>query len=81
MKLPDMSSCDRVSFIMEHIRGRKVLHLGCADWPFTEEKVKKGSLLHQRMMGIAGDLVGVDLVPAATKLMQEAGIDKIYLGN
>ncbi len=81
MKLPQISSCDRVSFIMDHIRGKKVLHLGCGDWPFTEKRLKQSSMLHQQMMGVADDLVGVDLEPSAVKLMEEAGIDKVYLGN
>jgi 2-polyprenyl-3-methyl-5-hydroxy-6-metoxy-1,4-benzoquinol methylase len=81
MKLPEISSCDRVNFIMERIFGKNTLHLGCGDWPFTEKKVRRGSLLHQRMEGIASDLTGVDLEPDAVELMQEAGLEKIYLGN
>ena len=81
MKVPPISPCDRVNFILERIRGKKVLHIGCADWPFTENKVKKGSLLHQKMVGVANKLVGLDLVRQGVTIMQEAGIDNVYVVN
>lgn len=81
MKLPKITSCDRITFILDRIRGKKVLHLGCADWPFTQSSVNQGTLLHQRMSSVAKDLVGVDLEPEAIKFMQTAGIEKVFVGD
>jgi 2-polyprenyl-3-methyl-5-hydroxy-6-metoxy-1,4-benzoquinol methylase len=81
MKLPKINSTDRIDFIMDRIKGKKVLHLGCADWPFTENKLAKGSLLHQKMQRVAGELVGVDLSSPGVQLMINAGISDVILGN
>lgn len=81
MKLPKINPCDRITFILERIRDKKVLHLGCADWPFTQSKVDNGTLLHQKMVNVAKELVGIDLEPEGIKIMQSAGIDKVYVGN
>ena len=81
MKVPRISPCDRVGFVLERIRDKKVLHIGCADWPWTENKVKSGALLHQKMAGVASKLVGVDLARAGVTIMQEAGIENLYVVN
>jgi 2-polyprenyl-3-methyl-5-hydroxy-6-metoxy-1,4-benzoquinol methylase len=79
--LPSITAENRVDFILSRIQGRKVLHLGCADWPFTRKKLQKGSLLHQRMATFAGELVGLDLEAEAIVMMREAGIENLHLGN
>lgn len=81
MQLLSIDSCDRVKFILDRIQGKKVLHLGCADWPFTQSKVVEGSLLHQKMLYVAKDCVGIDLEPEGIRMMQEAGIENIFVGN
>ncbi|MBW1975519.1 MAG: methyltransferase domain-containing protein [Deltaproteobacteria bacterium] len=81
MKVPRISPCDRAGFILERIRGKKVLHIGCADWPWTENKVKNGALLHQKMVGVASKLVGLDLAREGVAIMQEAGIENLYVAN
>jgi hypothetical protein len=81
MKLPRIKSCDRVQFILDRIDGKSVLHLGCADWPFTQAKLENETLLHQKMATMAKKLVGVDLEPHAIEIMQQAGINDLTLGN
>ncbi len=52
---------DRVSFleglVAEH---RRIAHLGCTDWPYTEHRLKTGDLLHERLLRF-GDLTGIDI--------------------
>jgi SAM-dependent methyltransferase len=81
MELPYINSCDRESFILDRIKGKKVLHLGCADWPFTPAKIIKGDLLHQKMLDINQDVVGLDLDSNSIRLMQESGIKNVFVGN
>lgn len=42
-------------------RGRRVLHVGCTDAPFTSEKLTIGGLLHERLLEVADDVLGVDI--------------------
>jgi SAM-dependent methyltransferase len=81
MKLPKIDSCDRAAFIAERARGKKTLHLGCADWPFTDYMLRQGGLLHQRLAQVTDELVGLDLEPEGVRLMRAAGIPNILLGN
>jgi hypothetical protein len=50
MKLPKISSCDRIEFILTRIQGKKVLHLGCADWPFTQGSIHSGKRLVNKFL-------------------------------
>lgn len=79
MKLEEISVCDRVEFIESICRGKDVLHLGCADAPFTADLLAKGALLHQRLMPVADELVGVDLSSEGIALMREAGIGNLVV--
>lgn len=77
VKLPPIENEDRVGFISRYARDRKVLHIGCADWPFTEEKLARGSLLHQRLAGCASELHGADTSEQGIRLMLSAGIENL----
>ena len=58
--LPPGRLTDRRTFILERCAGRRVLHLGCVDWPFLPEKLESGNLLHSEMVERADRVVGVD---------------------
>lgn len=57
---PEGVVCKRLDFIERHCKGKKVLHLGFADAPFTSERIQQGSLLHLTLKKIALGLKGVD---------------------
>ena len=50
----------RDEWVLQKCRGRRVLHLGCTDWPLTAQRLQEGRLLHGRLNGVAAELVGVD---------------------
>lgn len=68
----------RVEFIREACRGRKVLHLGCTDYPYTQKAIDNDMLLHIRLGEIASELYGFDADRAGLDILQDAGIDKLY---
>jgi len=43
------------------INGKKVVHIGCADWPYTERRIEEGRLLHSLLVSKASYCIGVDL--------------------
>ncbi|MFZ4483192.1 MAG: class I SAM-dependent methyltransferase [Chthoniobacterales bacterium] len=51
---------NRDEWILARCRGRRVLHLGCTDWPLTRERLSEGRLLHGQLAAAASELVGVD---------------------
>ena len=52
---------NRDNYILELCKGKKVLHLGCTDFPYTKEQYANGRLLHARLTEVAGYVVGVDI--------------------
>jgi len=60
MKIKGHYIPDRDAWIMNHCAGKKVLHLGCTDWPLTKDRLESGDLLHQKLAGVCDLLVGAD---------------------
>lgn len=70
--------CHRFEYILARCAGRKVLHVGCADAEYLDLKLRDGSLLHQWIQGVAGEVVGIDPAEDAVRRMREAGIPEVY---
>jgi hypothetical protein len=51
---------DRDEWILQQCAGKRVLHLGCTDWPLTADRLKDGRLLHQKLVLISNCVLGVD---------------------
>lgn len=67
-----MSARDRVSFIVDQCRGKRVLHVGCADWPYTAERLTKNTLLHAHIARVAARLVGLDMSQQGVALIKKS---------
>jgi 2-polyprenyl-3-methyl-5-hydroxy-6-metoxy-1,4-benzoquinol methylase len=83
-RLPSPTIYDRVEFILQHCKGRRVLHIGAcqADDDSTlaelERAVKQGSWLHKRISDEADACLGVDYNAAAVSyLSAKHGINNI----
>ena len=80
-KLPN-SLVDREQFILDVCKGRRVLHLGCADFPYTEESLASGTWLHHKVSDVASSCLGVDLDSnSVARLHERHDIDNIMQGN
>jgi len=77
MKLPVVRQRDRIEFILQACTGKSVLHLGCADWPFTENRAKKDTFLHRMITKVSSNTVGVDINGRAIEIMKSYGIDNV----
>lgn len=91
-KLTDVPRVPRVSlspkppvrrepWILERCAGRRVLHVGCTDYPFTEPKFANGTLLHQDLAKVAGRLVGIDLDAASVGFLTAKGVPDIHVAD
>ena len=72
---------DRCDYIVDRCRSKRVLHLGCTDWPYTETKRTNGALLHARLDLAASSLVGVDLDAEGIACLRRLGFQETYVGN
>lgn len=52
-----------------------VLHVGCADWPFTERRLETGDLLHLSLAEVCNTLVGIDVEESALAVLRKAAPD------
>ena len=68
----------RVEFIKSMCVGKKVLHLGCTNYPYTDDALKNDMLLHLQLAESAETLVGFDYDQAGLDILKEAGIDSLY---
>lgn len=51
----------REARILEVCAGKRVLHIGASDWPYTKEKYEQGNLLYARIGEVAAEQLGIDL--------------------
>jgi 2-polyprenyl-3-methyl-5-hydroxy-6-metoxy-1,4-benzoquinol methylase len=69
---------DRRSLICHAVEGKKVLHIGCTDTPFTEERLRGKNLLHQELQSYVSHLSGLDVDEKAISIMEKYGIKNLY---
>ena len=56
-----------------------MLHIGCADAPYTRERGE--DLLHKRLSKITNNLWGIDLSSEGCEILTEMGFDNIIHGD
>lgn len=59
-RLPRARLADRIEFVLERARGRRVVHLGFVDETRMDERIAQGSWLHAQLARVAEELVGID---------------------
>jgi 2-polyprenyl-3-methyl-5-hydroxy-6-metoxy-1,4-benzoquinol methylase len=68
---------DRAAYLLDQLRNRKVLHVGCSDSPITGRRLAEGSLLHLRLRKVTAEVLGIDIVRDALALMQQHGCNDV----
>lgn len=71
----------RVDYLLAQCGRKKVLHLGCTNWPYTNEAIEDGSLLHARIAAVSSELYGFDADKAGLEILKEKGFSNLYSGN
>jgi 2-polyprenyl-3-methyl-5-hydroxy-6-metoxy-1,4-benzoquinol methylase len=59
--LTQIKFVNRINYLKELCRGKKVLHLGATDSPMTKEAIQKGDFLHLHLDEVSEYLIGLDL--------------------
>lgn len=73
-----MKLVQRVDFIKDLCAGKSVLHLGCANYPYTRDSIENDMLLHFDIEKIASELYGFDFDRAGLDILTELGRKNLY---
>lgn len=74
--------CNREEFILQYCANKSVLHLGCADYPYTEEHIKNGTWLHSKLTKVSKKCIGVDLDKNMVELLNnQYEVSNVIQGN
>jgi SAM-dependent methyltransferase len=71
----------RLELIKSISSGKKVLHLGCTNWPYTNQALASQMLLHSELAAVADDLYGFDFDQEGIDVLTSNGFDKLYRAN
>jgi len=77
----DFELVQRVDFIKEICRGRKVLHLGCTNYPYTDDAIANEMLLHFELEKTASEIVGFDLDPRGLEILRDKGSSNLFVAD
>jgi SAM-dependent methyltransferase len=73
-----MKLVQRVEFIKQECAGKKVLHLGCANYPFTQASIDNNMLLHFDLQKTAKELYGFDFDQPGLNILEQNGAVNLY---
>ncbi|MFB3917501.1 MAG: class I SAM-dependent methyltransferase [Terriglobales bacterium] len=72
---------DRQRYLLELCTGRRILHLGCGNWPSTEQRILNGTLIHSRLTAAAAHCLGIELSSESVALLRASGINNVEQGD
>jgi hypothetical protein len=75
------SYVSRMAKFADWCRGKSVLHLGCSSGRYIEDRLARGTFLHEVLKQHARELVGLDLDEQSLKKMSSMGYTNLYHGN
>jgi len=78
-RISPLPPAERTDFILEHCRGKSVLHVGCTNFPNTAAKIQTGTLLHGRLRDVATVLHGVDVDAEGIELLTRSGFKDVFV--
>jgi len=74
----DFNVVDRTEFLLNECAGKSVLHLGCTNYPYTEQSIRDDMLLHTKLAAVASDLYGLDADESGIEEMNRLGFENIF---
>lgn len=71
IKIPKIQIIERDIWLLERCQNKKVLHLGCTDYPVTQSKFNQQQLLHPKLCTVAHQVIGIDNNQSGIELMSK----------
>lgn len=73
-----VKAIQRVEFIKKACAGKKVLHLGCTNYPYTEDSIAQNMLLHFELEKVCSELYGFDFDRKGIDILEGKGVKNLY---
>ena len=77
----EFESVQRVDLIKRLCAGKRVLHLGCTNYPYTQDAIDAGMLLHFDLEKIASKLCGIDADHEGIEILKAHGSTNLVQGD
>jgi hypothetical protein len=71
----------RVAHLRALCRDRRVLHLGCTNWPYMDAQLQDGSLLHLQLLEVSRELWGLDGDDRGLAQLSARGVSNLVRGD
>lgn len=71
----------RVDFLLSQCVGKRVLHLGCTNWPYTAQALDNGSLLHTKIAEVSSEVFGLDADEQGLQVLRDRGFQNLHLSD
>jgi len=68
---------DRNKYLVNCAHNKKVLHIGCTDFPVTESRIKTQMLIHKDLVDVAKSITGIDISEDGIRLLEKYNIDRV----
>ena len=72
---------DRTRYFIEQAKGKKILHVGCTDFPITESRIRSNTLVHNDLTRVASEILGIDISEEGIRLLNKNGISNVIVMN
>ncbi len=69
---------ERAEYIKSICGGKKVLHLGCTNYPYTDSSLKNNDLLHLELLKVSSQLYGFDFDQRGLDILSSLNIENLY---
>ena len=77
----DFDSIQRTELIKKMCAGKRVLHLGCTNYPYTEDSIANEMLLHFELEKVAAELYGLDSDQEGIDILAAHGSKNLVLAD
>jgi hypothetical protein len=71
----------RDEFLLDYCRGKDVIHLGCCDSPYCQERYFTGDLFHIKLIKTARKVIGIDIDEQSINFLKHAGVNNLMVAD
>jgi 2-polyprenyl-3-methyl-5-hydroxy-6-metoxy-1,4-benzoquinol methylase len=70
---------DRTTYLLNQVKGKRLLHVGCTDAPITPDRLAEGTLLHLKLRQVTTSILGIDIAEKELAQLRMHGCDDVTL--
>ena len=70
---------DKAAYLNRRVRNQSVLHVGCSDYPITQQRLNNKTLLHAALCRNGKKVYGIDNSEEGIQILRDHGFDNVAL--